>query len=145
MSEESALEGRCLCGSVHIRCLAASNRIAVCHCGMCRRWSGGPLFAVEGSGGTVQFDGEDKITVYDSSDWAERGFCSRCGTHLFYRLKANQQYELPVGLFGDDAGWVFHQQIFIDEKPGFYDFANDTTRLTGAEVFAQFAPSPDAG
>ena len=26
-------------------------------------------------------------------------------------------------------------QIFIDEKPEFYDFANETPKLTGKEVF----------
>ncbi len=35
-------------------------------------------------------------------------------------------------------------QIFIDEKPAYYDFANKTHNMTGAEVFAAFAP-PDAG
>ena len=32
-------------------------------------------------------------------------------------------------------------QIFIDEKPDFYSFANETTTLTGEEVFAQFNDS----
>ena len=31
-------------------------------------------------------------------------------------------------------------QIFIDEKPAYYDFANKTKNMTGAEVFAAFAP-----
>ncbi|NIT13149.1 MAG: GFA family protein, partial [Candidatus Dadabacteria bacterium] len=52
---------------------------------MCRKWCGGPLMAVN-CGTDVTFEGEDNITVYDSSSWAERGFCSGCGSHLFYRL-----------------------------------------------------------
>jgi hypothetical protein len=34
-------------------------------------------------------------------------------------------------------------QVFIDSKPQFYDFANETKMMTGAEVVAAFAPPPD--
>jgi hypothetical protein len=33
---------------------------------------------------------------------------------------------------------IFDHQVFIDEKPGFYCFANETHTMTGAELFAQF-------
>ena len=92
-------------------------------------------------GTEVACDGEENITVFDSSEWAERGFCNRCGSHLFYRLKGSGQYIMPVGLFGDDTGFSFDHQVFIDEKPSFYDFANETTNMTGAEVFAKYAPN----
>lgn len=36
--------------------------------------------------------------------------------------------------------FTFQEQIFVDEKPADYDFANDTPKLTGAEVFAKFTP-----
>ena len=32
-------------------------------------------------------------------------------------------------------------QIFIDEKPNYYEFANDTPKMTGKQVFAQFEDS----
>jgi hypothetical protein len=35
---------------------------------------------------------------------------------------------------------VLTSQIFIDEKPAYYTFANQTKTMTGAEVFAMFAP-----
>jgi hypothetical protein len=40
----------------------------------------------------------------------------------------------------ENEGLVFDRQIFIDEKPEYYSFANETKNMTGAEVFAQFAP-----
>jgi hypothetical protein len=90
-------------------------------------------------GTAVTFTGQADIRVFDSSQWADRGFCQRCGTHLFYRLKEKQQYFVPVGLFADDERFVFDHQVFIDEKPEFYCFANQTHNMTGAELFAQFA------
>ena len=47
---------------------------------------------------------------------------------------------MSVGLFEDDKMFVLDHQVFIDEKPTFYQFANKTKDMTGAEVFAKFAP-----
>ena len=90
-------------------------------------------------GKEVVFEGEENITVFQSSKWAERGFCSKCGTHLFYRFKSTNSHMVSVGLFEDDSDFVFVRQVFIDEKPAFYNFAEDTKKMTGAEVFAKYA------
>lgn len=90
-----------------------------------------------GCGTELTVSGEQNITAYSSSDWAERAFCNKCGTHLFYKLKHNGQHIVSAGFFNDDLVLNFDHQIFIDEKPEYYDFANDTKNMTGAEVFAQ--------
>lgn len=92
-------------------------------------------------GADVDFDGKDCVSVYPSSDWAERGFCRECGTHLFYRLKESRQHMIPVGLFEEDDSRAFELQVFVDERPDYYRFANKTEELTGAEVFAKYAPA----
>lgn len=91
-------------------------------------------------GDEVFFEGEENITIYNSSEWAERGFCNKCGSHLFYRLKESKQHMMPVGLIDDGYMFVFDQQFFIDKKPSFYSFANETSDMTGAELFAKYAP-----
>jgi hypothetical protein len=55
-------------------------------------------------------------------------------------LKDNSKYYIPVGIFDNSEGLVFEHQVFIDEKPEYYSFANETKNLTGAELFAQFTP-----
>ena len=35
--------------------------------------------------------------------------------------------------------FVFDHQVFIDEKPDYYSFANETKDMTGQELFAMFA------
>jgi hypothetical protein len=119
----------------------AGNSVGACHCKMCRQWGGGPFMEVS-CGSDVSIDGEEFVSIYDSSAWAERGFCSKCGTHLFYRLKDSRQHMIPVGLLDDDERLVFESQVFIDSKPGFYEFSNKTQDMTGAELFAKYAP-PD--
>lgn len=140
MSDLNERKGSCLCGAIHISAKTMSKHLGACHCSMCRKWTGGPLLAVD-CGSEVSFKGKENISTFDSSEWAERGFCNKCGSHLFYRLKEQNQYIVPVGLFDDDETVVFDHQIFIEEKPSFYSFANETKNMTGAEVFAQFAAS----
>ncbi|PHQ72191.1 MAG: aldehyde-activating protein [Sneathiella sp.] len=132
-------QGACLCGDVKITAKMSENGVGVCHCSTCRKWGGGPFLSTD-CGTDVALMGEENIGVFNSSDWAERGFCKKCGTHLFYRLKETGQYIVPMGLFENGDDFVLDHQIFIDEKPAFYSFANETTDMTGAEVFAKFAP-----
>ncbi|AKH67781.1 hypothetical protein IMCC21906_00086 [Spongiibacter sp. IMCC21906] len=129
----------CLCGSVKFE-IELSNpepEIAACHCSMCRKWLGGPMLAMD-SGMLKNVSGESFISRYSSSEWAKRGFCKKCGTNLFYYLIPAEQYHFPVGLFDSEIQFKFSHQIFIDEKPDFYTFANETQNMTGAEVFAHF-------
>ena len=91
-------------------------------------------------GRDVTFEGEENITVYDSSTWAERGFCKLCGSHLFYRLKEANDHQLSAGLFESQKNFHFDLQVFTDRKPAFYNFANITKEMTEAEVIEKFAP-----
>lgn len=130
--------GKCLCGSVTVSAEKINQNIGACHCTMCRKWTGGsPFFATNCE--EISFSGEENIQTYNSSAWGERGFCKKCGTNLFYKLKEKEQYILSAGLFDGVEGYNFDHQIFIDEKPDWYDFANETTNMTGAEVFAKFS------
>ncbi len=137
MSDVTNGSGSCLCGAVQISVKTMDRRVGACHCSMCRKWGGGPLMAVDCGSGVV-LDGGENVSVFDSSEWAERGFCNKCGSHLFYRLKQSGQYIMPVGLFEDQDRFVFDHQVFIDYKPGFYSFANKTDDMTEAEVFAKY-------
>lgn len=137
MTDTISAQGHCLCGAVQIEASQASNTVGACHCGMCRRWGGGPFMEIN-CGDAISFTGEENIAVFASSEWAERGFCKQCGTHLFYRLKHNQEHMVPVGLFELDQELVFDHQVFVDERPSYYCFANKTEDMTGAEIFAKY-------
>ncbi len=104
---------------------------------MCRNWGGGPMLAID-CADKMKISNETSVTRYPSSEWAERGFCTHCGTHLFYYLKPANQYHLPIGLLEASASFNFTHQIFIDEKPDYYEFKNETHNMTAADVFAHF-------
>jgi len=48
---------------------------------------------------------------------------------------------VPAGLFQSES-FQLASQIFIDEKPDFYELKNETPTLTGQQVFEQFASKP---
>ncbi len=127
------MKGKCLCGAIEA-VADDQHDVGLCHCDMCRRWTGGPFFAVH-CGQNVTFLGDTPL-IYQSSEWAERGFCGKCGTHLFYHLLPKNEYILSAGLF-QDQDFDLESEIFIDEKPDYYAFSNETKKLTGQQVFEQ--------
>jgi hypothetical protein len=132
------LTGGCLCGAVRFTAAPRHLHVDTCHCGMCRRWSAGPMFTLDCTG-TLEIEDTTHLGVYRSSEWAERCFCKQCGTSLFYRLVGKDLCAVSAETIDDKSGFVFTTQIFVDEKPAYYDFANKTKMMTGSEVFAAFA------
>ena len=49
-------------------------------------------------------------------------------------------YHVPVGLLDDASGMKLVSEIFVDVKSPAFSYAEDTKKMTGAEVMAQFAP-----
>ena len=88
MSE--TLSGGCLCGDVRYEVRGDPVYVFHCHCSMCRR-AGGTAFQTwagleEGALTLTQGSPER----YESSSFATRGFCARCGGQLFYEYTEGQ-------------------------------------------------------
>ncbi len=90
-------------------------------------------------GSSFNADSDESLGVYDSSEWAERGFCRQCGTSLFYRLKGGKQYYVSVDAIEDLQHISLTEEVFIDKKSDYYAFAQATKQMTGAELFAYFS------
>ena len=133
--------GQCLCGAVRFRAEDVQNEVHGCHCSKCLHWAGGPVLAV--NVGSIAFDGEDQVGRYESSDWGERGFCKRCGSNLFFRVKESDHYLVSMGSFDDQSRFQLVGEIYIDDKPPAYDFAGEHTRLTGEQFLASLQQGTD--
>jgi len=131
------LKGQCLCGDVQFE-TPMPGHIDACHCTTCRSWTGGPFVGADFRDG-ITLTKTDGLTWYESSEWAKRGFCKTCGSSLFYCLNDNPGFwSVASGALDLPAGLHLGKEIFIDEKPDYYDLAGDQPRLTGAEAFAAF-------
>ncbi|MBB3764724.1 GFA family protein [Sphingomicrobium lutaoense] len=133
------LSGECLCGAVKIDLTLPDETVDACHCGMCVRWGGGAYLSTR-MAEDFTLHGEENVTRYRSSTWAERGFCNQCGTHLFFRYLPADKTSFSPGLFPGAREFTMKEEIFIDGKPGYYSFAGERPRLTGAEVMEKYQP-----
>ena len=131
--------GRCLCGAVTFSAESVDHHVHACHCSMCRSWSGGPLLSAQAGG--VTFTG-DELRRYASSEWAERGFCGKCGSSLFYHMPEPDIYVISTGAFDKQDEFTLAGEIYIEEKPPAYDFAGDHPRQTGEEFLASIGMGP---
>ena len=129
-----------MCGKVTYTATGLKPGLSACHCGMCRRWAGGAFLATPTD--SLAWQGDEHITTFKSSDWAERGFCSLCGSSLFYRVTAPGPHHgvvtIAFGTLDDQSGFEMTSEWFIDNKPDAYTFAGERTKLTQAEAIAMF-------
>lgn len=130
--------GSCLCGEVEYELAEEPTSYGACHCGMCRKFSGGIELGIQVPPGGVRFVPTDKLAIYESSEWAERGFCMLCGSSIFWRLTADGpmkgMFSIAAGTLDDMSGMTFDTEVYIDHKPESHAFAGERTRLTEAEV-----------
>ena len=135
------LNGSCLCGACTLTATPKSMEMGACHCGMCRKWSGGVFLAIDCSG-AVEFAEGSPIGRYRASAWGERVFCKKCGSTLMWQTQDEKLQSLSIQVFEDPGAFHFDSEIFIDRKPDNYTFANETKTMTEAEIMAMFMPPP---
>lgn len=142
-SKPIPVTGRCECGAIRYKAELKGSQVDACHCGMCRRLGAGPFFSVNANQ-PVAFEGENALEVYVSSDWAERGFCKRCGTSLFYRMRNGQHGSLNPFTIEDSVDFTFAAEIFVDDKPDFYSIGGAARSLTGREAIEEITGAKDS-
>lgn len=138
------MKGQCVCGATTFTVELKNHDVHACHCSICRRQTSGVIMTIDVEQGSLQFTQDQHLSIYNSSDWGERGFCNYCGTNLFWRTK-DQSY-CNINAFALDQqpqDIKFDMEIFIDNKPEFYAFNNETKKLTEADVIALFAGTTD--
>ena len=145
----ASTEGGCLCGAIRYRLAEAPTKFGACHCGMCRKFTGGIDLGTEvPARGLTWTEGEDRIATFQSSDWAERGFCPTCGSSLFWRLTMEGPAKgltiINTGTLDDMSGLEFSSEVYIDHKPDSYAFAGERKRMTEAEVMEMVGGSGEA-
>ncbi|PHQ98537.1 MAG: aldehyde-activating protein [Marinosulfonomonas sp.] len=128
------IEGRCLCGAVTIRIDGIHDpRPGACHCRMCQRWSGGLFLCFNAAEEAVTVEGP--VTRFASASFAERAFCTACGSHLWMRDigGAAAGYDLMPGLFDAARDWPLRSEIYTDRAMASVRLEGDHSRATRAE------------
>ena len=130
--------GQCMCGAVKYRA-ETEDRVSVCYCKMCQRWSSGVFMGVPTTAFEV-IEGAERMSKVKSSDWAERAFCASCGANIYYHAVEFGHPSVAFGSLDDTTGLRPRIQFFIDKRPDGFELAAETKTMTEAECMAFFAP-----
>ena len=104
------LTGGCQCGAVRYR-LDATPSGSICHCRMCQKASGGAFMAFGDVPNPSFVVTRGVLSIFRSSDIAERGFCAACGTPLTYRLLGGRRVGVTLGSLDDPNSVVPEEQF----------------------------------
>jgi hypothetical protein len=115
-SSQRLLTGGCQCGAVRYEWLRPPTRASVCYCRMCQKASGQPFMAFTGAKASDLRWTRGEPTFFQSSDVAERGFCSACGTPLTYGFKATGSLSVTMCSLDDPASVAPTRQHGIESK-----------------------------
>ena len=86
MSMDSNIRGNCFCGAVRFELVPPTEFASHCHCEDCRK-SHSAAFVTWTSVPSAQFkllSGKDEVRRYQSHPGVYWGFCSKCGSSMFY-------------------------------------------------------------
>lgn len=121
-------KGKCLCGAVALEVDGElEHPPEACHCSQCRKQSGHFLAAVNVPRSNLTIHGWDSVTWYQSSDQVQRGFCSVCGSSLFWSpiIEGYEFIAVAMGLFDSPTGTRLAKHTFVGDKGDYYDIKDD--------------------
>lgn len=117
--------GSCLCGGVTYELTGDLRPSVACHCLQCRKTSGHYVSATQVGPGMLTITKPDSLRWYRSSEQAERGFCSTCGSSLFWRHEADGgAVSVMSGTIDGATGIKTSKHIFTADKGDYYDIAD---------------------
>jgi hypothetical protein len=136
MTSADTATGRCLCGGVQYSVSGPLRGVIACHCSQCRRSSGHYVAATAAPSDRLTLTSAATLGWYASSAHAERGFCRRCGSSLFWRPTGNDRSwtSIMAGTLDPPTHLTIERHIFVADKSDYYTIAD------GAPQQAQWEP-----
>ena len=116
------IKGSCLCGTIRFETGAAPQGPSMCHCGQCRKQSGGIWASAFVPAADILITGP--VSWFHASAQAKRGFCARCGSFLFWKAHDEGTISFALGAVEDPTGLKIEKHIFTASKGDFYEIAD---------------------
>jgi len=115
--------GHCLCGAVRYETDAPLRDVVLCHCAECRRWHGHICAATAVPASELRISGESLrwIDSPESVTHARRGFCSECGSSLFWDAPDRETISIAAGTLDEPTGLKTVAQIYTASAGDYYE------------------------
>lgn len=125
--------GRCECGLVRYSVEGPLREVYNCHCSRCRRITGHFLAATAAHSDDVSLVGVATLKWYAPDESVQYGFCSECGSTLFWRATNAPEHlsiaagslDQPTGLTTTRAWWVAQAADYHERQSGLVEFDYD--------------------
>ena len=117
-------KGSCLCGLVRFEVTGNLPQPSACHCTKCRKHTGHFEAGTDVPRSDVTIHGPDNLTWYHSSEKVRRGFCSACGSSLFFDPIHRDWIGIAMGAFDGPTNTKLAKHIFVANKGDYYDIGD---------------------
>jgi hypothetical protein len=121
---ETSHKGSCLCGKITFEVTTELPPLSACHCKQCRKHSGHFEASVDIPRNSLLINGSENVTWYHSSEKVRRGFCSTCGSSLFWDPLDQDKHNwtaISMGSFDTPTKTKLEKHIFVAEKGDYYE------------------------
>ena len=118
------LRGSCQCGCIRFELSQTPSGPTACHCTQCRKQSGHFFASANVPKSAVALQGEEHLSWYRSSDKVRRGFCSRCGSWLFWEPLQHDWTSVALGAIDGPTGLALERHIFVADKGDYYQIGD---------------------
>ena len=124
------INGHCLCGNVGWQIHAPLRAISHCHCQMCRKAHGSAYatYASISDSALEWLKGRDQVTMYPSSTYLKRTFCSQCGS-VTPLLCADAKIAIAIGCMDTIADAKPQCHIFTEHKAPWHQITDSLPRF----------------
>ena len=120
-----SVKGSCECQGVVFELTGELRDVVFCHCSQCRKTSGHYWAATQVSKGNLNLIQATSLSWYDSSDKARRGFCSVCGSSMFYERKGIDKISVSAGSLEIPTSLDRMRHIYVASKGDYYDISDE--------------------
>jgi hypothetical protein len=117
-------KGSCLCGAVTFEVVGALPPPDACHCRQCRKQSGHFFASTDVPRASLTITGGGTLAWFQSSERVRRGFCSVCGSTLFWDPIFKDRIGIAMGAFDTPTQTHLGVHIFVADKGDYYDIGD---------------------
>ena len=126
--------GGCQCGAVRYRAEALHDNPHVCYCRMCQKAMGNLFASLVGVMHENLTWTRGQPARFRSSEHVDRGFCSACGTPLFYQYLLGKRVSRTIGSFDEPHRIALRWQMGMQGKHPSLSHLNDIESLGTTET-----------
>ena len=128
-NNDSKTTGGCLCGAVRYEITGTLRDVVNCHCSKCRRFHGhfGAYTSILEK--DLSFINKEGLKWFysttDETPDVYRGFCSFCGSSLFWHPKDRETISVAAGSLDDPTSLHTLGHIWLSQKSGYYTIEDE--------------------